>query len=114
MKTAHAALGEAIGAGETPVRYARAELAAAVRDLADAIADYCLQLAGQVDRDDPESVQIFRAAMMPIDRFRADHASGGADEEDEDEPVVTPVALTPGPTPSPVVLPSPFVTTDVE
>jgi hypothetical protein len=82
VRRAHAALGEALGAGVTPVRYTRAELKNAVAALAAAIAEYALQLAAETDKQDAESVRRFQAAMMPIDRFRADRAGSGEDEED--------------------------------
>jgi hypothetical protein len=115
VKKAHAALGEAIGVGETPVRFARAELQDAVYELAVAIGDYGLQLAAEVDRDDPASVRRFREAMMPLDRYRADRsATPGGEEEEDGPPVVSPVAsptpvVSADPPPSPP-LPSPFVT----
>jgi hypothetical protein len=126
VKAAHAALGEAIGVGRAPVRYARAELQDAVLELAQAIADYCLQVAGEVDRYDAASVARFRAAMMPIDRFRADRAASPGGEEGDhvkDAPVVAaPTGSTTPVTATPTVvhasngtpLPSPFITDAAE
>jgi hypothetical protein len=91
LKRTHAALAEAIGAGVTPVRFERAELQLAVRRLTDAIAHYCLQLAALVDPDDPRSLAAFRAAVTPIDRFRADRGTSAGDD-DEPETPETPAA----------------------
>lgn len=58
-----------------------------------------------MDRDDPASVQRFRAAMMPIDRYRSERPSSGTDEDTDDTlPPPGPVVVN-----GVVVSPPPFV-----
>jgi hypothetical protein len=115
LKGAHAALAEALGMGATPVHFARTELLDAVTELAQSVGDYGLQVAAQVDRYDAASVARFRAAMMPIDRFRADRAASAGEHEDGEavaEPGTTAAAaaaatvVTAG---HPALEPGPFV-----
>jgi hypothetical protein len=101
VKTAHAALGEALGVGATPVFFERAELQAALADLSQAILHYCVQLVASTDASDATSVRRFRSAVMPIDRFRADRPEAKSGEDDASTPTPTPQDgpfITPNPT----------------
>ncbi len=87
IRAAHAELGEALGAGETPLSPSETT---AVHDanvqLAQAIATYGRVMAGIVDEDDPESVATFKRAMYPLDAYRRMAFSRGKDVSEPEEP----------------------------
>lgn len=96
VRARHAALGEALGVGETAVeapdpRSVRDQLGA----LARAIATYGRVMVGWVDPDDEESLATFRRAMGPLDRHRARLANGGGAADEP--PAVDDDPDTPGP-----------------
>lgn len=90
VRAAHDALGEGLGVGEVPLEIPDGRaLLEALRALSLEISGYARVLAGSVDVRDDESVQRFRAAMAPLDAYRATHgrSSGvdpAADGGDED------------------------------
>lgn len=85
VRTAHEALGEGLGVGESPVALPESRaMLEALRDLSLAISDYARVLAGRVERGDAESERRFQQAMAPLALYRA--TRGRRSGEDEIEP----------------------------
>lgn len=96
-------LGEAIGIGSEPVATTGStDLMRAVAAFQSAVAGYVRVLAAEVDENDPKSVERFFKAVAPIDQLRS-RANGGSEPvEEEEEPAVEDVVVTPEPVVTPV------------
>lgn len=83
-----AALGEAIGVGQTPKPLvSNAEVQEALNSVSLALAVYVRKLLADLDETDPASVHRFLAAVAPLDQHRASmRARGETDEEEPSEP----------------------------
>lgn len=104
VRTAHAALGEALGLGSTPLTYGPTALADALSDVRLAIALYALQVAAEVDPSSEDSVRRFYSAMVPLDRLAADRAS--SDDGSADPAASTPSTTAPSATAPSTTAPS--------
>ena len=83
-RDASAKLGEALGLGKSEPPRAPG-LAPALTAIAHAIANYGRILAGEVDLDDPASLEAFRLAVAPIDEHRRSQRAGKGAALDEAE-----------------------------
>jgi len=73
LRYVHGQYGEALGKTK-PLASSSVDLHAALRDLAEAITGYALQVLAMADTDEPTSVAAVQAALRPIDEHRADAA----------------------------------------
>jgi hypothetical protein len=106
VRVAHASFGDALGITR-PIG-AAAEMATVrepYMDVLRAIGDYGLQIAALVDRDDPSTVEMARAALQPIDATREGMArrAGSVAIVDETEPNGVPADPAPVEPPAPLV-----------
>jgi hypothetical protein len=89
IRVAHIVYGEVLGITKPPpVPPDVGALLDPLRSVVAAIGDYLLQVVASVDREEPETIQEARAALLPIDRFRegvARRASGKGGKRDEQE-----------------------------
>lgn len=78
-------LGEVIGAGETKMAATSSTaLLDALAKFGRAVGRYCRMLAAHLDEEDPQSVQRFLDAVLPIDQFRAAQRAGGGHGAEDD------------------------------
>jgi len=84
VRKAHTIYGEAIGVTKPSGEGKRVNLVDPLRTLGRAITQYALQVIAMVDDERPESVEVVRRALRPIDDHRADaaHRAARADKED--------------------------------
>lgn len=84
IRSAHAAFGEALGLGSTPISVAdTTAVGVAVDQVSFAIAEYGRMMVGELDRNDPASVERFKKAMAPIDAYRAANSRTTTNEEED-------------------------------
>ncbi len=103
LEAATAALGAALGLGDTPRPITTpSALRSARQRYSRAVAAYCRVLAATVHEDDPASVARFMAAVAPLDEYRALHARTPAEDPDTDVDVAPPVVVD-----APVIEPAP-------
>jgi hypothetical protein len=96
LRTAHAALGEGLGVGDTYVEPPDGQaLIEALRQLSLAVAKYARILAGTVEVDDPTSTARFLSAMAPVDQHRATYGTPPSQPVDTEAPTAQPVAPDP-------------------
>jgi hypothetical protein len=110
LRSAHQALGDALGISKTLMPSVPVALNEPLRALGEAIRRYALQLLA-VASDNPDKRDEVLVALSPIDEFRASIGRRIAADEDEDEeqdedtdvddiapaPIATPVPVTPAP-----------------
>jgi hypothetical protein len=113
LRSAHQALGDALGISKTVLPSVPVLLTEPLRALGDAICRYALQLLA-IASDNPDKRDEILVALSPIDEFRAStgrRITSQDDDEEEDEeedqdddvddiasaPVVTPLPVTPAP-----------------
>jgi hypothetical protein len=84
VRKAHKIYGEAIGVTKPAAEVKRANLVDPLRALGRAITQYALQVVSLIEDEKPESVEMVKRALRPIDDHRADaaHRVARADKED--------------------------------
>jgi hypothetical protein len=98
VRSAQAAMGEALGVGESELDVASTTaMAEAITAMGEAVSDYVRVLAGETKRKDPESAARFEKAVAPLDRHReyhrprartvAEDADTDVSDDDPDAPV---------------------------
>lgn len=84
VRKAHKIYGEALGVTKAAAEVKRANLVDPLKALGRAITQYALQVIALVDDEKPESVEMVKRALRPIDDYRSDaaHRVAKADKED--------------------------------